>query len=300
MAYPTQPSKEHPSTYIVQDRTNLEELDRLELQDAMLNALMGGVLPEQPDPTGLHKVLDVGCGTAGWLIETAQTYPMIEQLVGVDVSSTVIAYARAKVDAQNLQQRVVFQTTDALRIIQFPAATFDLVNQRLGVSWLREWEWKKLLVEYSRVLRAGGIVRLTESGFPTSNSPAFQKLCEIGRKAFYNSKRFLTEGSDGITPHLVPLLEQHAFENVQTRTHTLKFRPGDEHLETFYKDIVYGFRLCLPFLQRWTRLPADHMQIYHQALAEMRQPGFEATWMLVTAWGTKQWYGEPLLLRGLR
>ena len=65
--------KESPSTYLVQDRSNLEEIKRLEIQDQMVTAGMGGVLPERADPTVLQRVLDVGCGTGGWLIETAQT-----------------------------------------------------------------------------------------------------------------------------------------------------------------------------------------------------------------------------------
>ena len=79
------PRPEHPSTYFVQDHSNQEELTRLQIQDELITAGMGGVLPEQPDPARLQRVLDVGCGTGGWLIETARTYPTIELLIGVDV-----------------------------------------------------------------------------------------------------------------------------------------------------------------------------------------------------------------------
>ena len=94
MSYTTEPLKEHPSTYFVQDRENVDEMTRLEIQDKMLNIGMGGVLPELADPSILRRVLDVGCGTGGWLMEVACTYPMIERLVGADISGKVLAHAR--------------------------------------------------------------------------------------------------------------------------------------------------------------------------------------------------------------
>src|SRR5215469_2417565 len=91
---PTKPENEHPSAYFVQDRSNVEEMTRLSIQDKMLTTGMGGVLPELADPTNLRRVLDVGCGTGGWLMETARTYPTIEKLIGADISLKMLAYAR--------------------------------------------------------------------------------------------------------------------------------------------------------------------------------------------------------------
>jgi len=47
---------------------------------------MSGVLPEQPGPTHFERVLDVGCGTGGWLIELAKTSLNTSLLIGGDVS----------------------------------------------------------------------------------------------------------------------------------------------------------------------------------------------------------------------
>ena len=43
------PQREHPHTYFVQDRANMEELKRLQIQDQMLTTSMGGVLAEARD-----------------------------------------------------------------------------------------------------------------------------------------------------------------------------------------------------------------------------------------------------------
>lgn len=281
-----EPVEEHESTYIVQDRSNQDEMTRLEIQDKMLTTGMGGVLPELADPTQLQQVLDVGCGTGQWLLETARTYPTIKKLVGVDINPKLVEYARTQADAEHLGKRVQFQTMDALRILDFPAASFDLVNQRGATSWLRTWDWEKLLLEYQRVSRPGGIIRITEFGGADSNSPALTKLNAIGLEASYNSGLLFTATQDGVTRELVRLMTLHGINNVQTRLHKLVFQAGTQMGQYFYEDIAHLFHVAKPFYQKWTRLPDDYEEIYEQALTEMQQPGFVATWTFLTAWGT--------------
>jgi ubiquinone/menaquinone biosynthesis C-methylase UbiE len=278
----------------------MEEMARLELQDKMITTGMDGVLPELPDPTLLRRVLDVGCGTGGWLIETAKTYPTIERLVGADISGKILAYAREAVTAQHLDGRVEFKTMDAVRVLEFPAGSFDLVNQRLGASWLRTWEWRKILLEYQRVIRAGGIIRITECAVVESNSPALTELCDLVTQTCYRSGRFSAPCRDGIIRGLVPLMTQHGIENVQTREYILVYRVGTAEHQSFAQDMAHVYHVSLPFLHKWTRVPSNYEEIYQQALKEMQMPEFVATWTFVTAWGTKSCSGGPLLMRGLR
>ena len=142
---PTPPgprNSEYPSTYFVQNRKNQKELARLAIQDHALTAGMGGVLPEQADPSIFHRVLDVGCGTGGWLIEVAQTYPTMS-LVGIDISQRMIKYARVQAEAHQVKDRIKFHVMDALHPLEFSPACFDLVNLRLAVSFMRTWDWPK-------------------------------------------------------------------------------------------------------------------------------------------------------------
>src|SRR5262245_28711982 len=95
---------EHPTTYIIQDRKDERELTRLAIQDQMVTAAMGGVLPEQADPTSFHRVLDVACGTGGWAMGAAQTYPAMS-LVGIDISQRMVKYARTQAAAHQIDDR---------------------------------------------------------------------------------------------------------------------------------------------------------------------------------------------------
>ncbi|HTK09048.1 MAG TPA: class I SAM-dependent methyltransferase [Ktedonobacteraceae bacterium] len=284
---PISPDSRHerPSTYFVQDRSNQDELSRLQVQDHLLTVGIGGVLPEQPDPTVFPHVLDVGCGTGGWLIELAQTTPTCTRLVGVDASPTFIAYARARAEAEQVSDRVEFHAMDALRMLEFPDATFDLVNHRFAASWLRTWDWPKLLQEYQRVCRSGGVVRVTEPMATRSNGPALSRLSELFLQAFYQAGHFFTAANEGVTGELARLLRQHGLQEVQTRICTLEYRMGDPAGERFFADLKLILRTGLPFFRKWTHVPENYEELYQQMLNEMQQPGFMATMGVMTAWG---------------
>ena len=283
------PQKEHPSTYVVQDRDNQDELTRLKLQDQMLAEQMGGVLPEQSDPTRFRRVLDIACGTGGWLIETAKTYPGITQLFGIDVSGKMLNYARAQAESASVSNRIEFLVMDALRMLEFPTHFFDLVNVCLAQSWLRTWDWPKLLQEAQRVSKPGGVIRFTEAdGTFKSNSSALSRLNDLGTQAMYRSGHYFTEEGNSILIHMPRLMHQHGILNVQTRTYTITYHAGTPEMQLFAADMKFLFRTALPFLEKWTRIPDDYEAIYQQALADMQAPDFVVTWDVLTAWGCNE------------
>ena len=289
MSTSDQPRREHPNTYFVQDRSNLDEMTRLQIQDQMLTTGMGGVLPEQSDPTIFQRVLDVGCGTGGWLIEAAKTYPSMSMLVGVDVSNKMLEYAQAQAEAGQVTDRVEFRAMDALRMLEFPADYFDLVNQRFGASFLRKWDWPKILQEYQRVARPGGVVRVTEADFILEcSSPALSRLYQLACEAFYQAGNYFTPSSNAVISELAHLLSQYGLQDVQTRSHILEFRAGTPEGQRFAEETKLVYRTMLPFLRKWTRVPDDYEEIYQQALNETQQPDFVVKWGLLTAWGTKR------------
>jgi len=275
-----------PNTYFVQNMTDGKEVERIALQDTVLTRAMGGVLPEQADPTRFRRIIDIGCGTGGWLIETARTYPGIQFLVGIDTNSSMITYAREQADAQQMSGRVEFQVMDALAHVQFPQHYFDLLNQRMGLSYLRTWDWSNTLTKYQYMTRPGGVIRITESAvFGTSDSPALTRLREMARDSFYNAGHLFTNEDDGVINKIPELFHNHGFTDVQTRAVTLEYRPGTEMMDAFVDDVRIVFRTILPFLQKWSQIPQNYDEIYQNALFEMQQPGCITTLPLLTVWG---------------
>jgi len=175
-----------------------------------------GVLPEQPDPTIFHRVLDVGCGSGSWLIQAAKTYPTMTTLVGADINIQMIEYARGLAQEQGVSDCVEFHVMDSLRMLEFPRGYFDLVNHRMGFSYLRTWDWAKLLQEFQRVSKPGGVIRITECDtMINSNSSALTRLCTLLVEAFYRAGHFFTPEGAGVTNKLAHLLHQYGIENVQ-------------------------------------------------------------------------------------
>jgi ubiquinone/menaquinone biosynthesis C-methylase UbiE len=288
MSDPQIPRREHPSTYFVQDRSNEEEFARMKIQDHLATMALGGVLPEQTNPQIFQRVLDVGCGVGGWLIEAARTYPTMSLLVGVDVSGKMIEYARAQAEEQQVNGRVEFHTMDALLLLEFPTGFFDLVNQRFGASFLRKWDWPKLLQEYKRVTRPRGVIRITEGEMGMeSTSPALMRLLELSRRALYQAGHSFTPESTGVTDELASLLEQHGLQNVRTRLIRSEHRAGTLDGQHFIEDMKRLFRTVIPFLRRWIAVPDNYEEIYQQMLNEVQQPDFVATGGVLTVWGTK-------------
>ena len=56
-------------------------------------------------------------------------------MVGIDISEVMIRYARASVWSQGLEN-ATFRVMDATGPLDFPDATFDLVNLRFAVGFL--------------------------------------------------------------------------------------------------------------------------------------------------------------------
>lgn len=274
-------------TYVFQPQQSKEELEKLALQDRLITKAMGGVLGEQKNPEAFRRVLDIACGSGSWVIEAAQQYPHMS-LVGIDVNEYMIEFAAVQAAVQRVEERVEFQMMDALRVLEFPDDSFDLVNMRFVQSFLRTWDWPRLLRQILRILRPGGVIRLTEEEvIHRSNSPAALQFYEMVQCALFRSGHLFAQESDGLTAHLAPLLGQHGYEQVATKMYALHFTNETPAGKIYKMESAVAMRALRPFLHKWGCLSGDFDALSQQIVQEAQQPDFCSCWHLLTAWGVR-------------
>ena len=155
------------------------ELSRLDHQAGLvMNAI--GHLPHTLRGRPFQKILDLGCGSGRWALDMAYYYPDAE-IVGVDISSTLVEYAQARAKTMN-RHNVKFIPFDALEgnLSELGRGIYDLVNLRFAVGWVRGLErWTKLLQRCHHLNTPGGYTMVTEGEGLSTDSPALHRLHEI-------------------------------------------------------------------------------------------------------------------------
>ena len=276
------------NSYII-DAEDAAEMARLVEQDHLLTKGMGGIFPEYTRISGMNDILDIGCGPGGWVCDVAFEYPKI-QVTGIDISCTMIEYARAMASVQGLDN-AHFRVGNVLKPLDYPNASFDLVNARLISGFVPKTYWPELLGEYKRVLRPGGIIRLTEVEFPITNSAAYGRLSEMCTRAMRAAQ--LTFSPDGrfigITPLLEHFLMEVECENIQHKAHALNFSSWTSIQRAYYNNFMTAFRLLKPFLLK-TEVTTDEEfeEVYSNAMIELMLEDFAGIWFYLTVWGHKK------------
>jgi ubiquinone/menaquinone biosynthesis C-methylase UbiE len=262
------------------------EMARLNKQDRFLTQAMGGLLAERSDVEQMHNILDLGCGPGQWVLDLAYTYPHIE-VAGIDISEIMVQYAHASARVQGLTN-ASFETMDITKPLNFPDNAFDLVNGRF-LAFLTPEQWGSLIGECTRILRPGGVLRLTENEFVTT-SPATDTLFSFFYRAMSQTgQSFSPTGRVlGITPRLGYMLRHAGYSNVQYKASAVDFSAGTASHEAMC-DVTYVFlTLMQPFLIKVGVTTQDEMErLLNQMQIEMRSDDFCAVLFMLTAWGEK-------------
>ncbi len=113
-------------------RTWVEQQNLIEAQLAPL----GRRAMDRAAPRPGERVLDVGCGCGQTSLELARRVAPGGSVLGADVSSVMLAYAREQARAAGVAN-VRFEEADG-QTHAFPAATFDLLFSRFGVMFFAD------------------------------------------------------------------------------------------------------------------------------------------------------------------
>ncbi|HCI78987.1 MAG TPA: class I SAM-dependent methyltransferase [Ktedonobacter sp.] len=277
------------NTYIL-DAESAIEMARLLDQDKIMTQNMGGIFGEREDTDllGVSAILDIACGPGGWVLDVARTYPHIE-VTGIDISKNAISYARAQTQLLKLQN-AHFEVMDALKPLTFPDESFDVVNMRTVIGFVLPQLWPQFLEECRRLLRPGGIIRITEAEWGFSNKAAFELLMLKTSQALQRLNRsFSPNGINiGITPVLRPLLQQANFEQVKMKAYVADGSYGTGGYEAAFQDLKLLFELSRPLWLHTKVMTEQEIEtLSTQALAEMQEEDFYALSYLLTVWGVK-------------
>lgn len=244
-----------------------------------------------PDATNLHRVLDIFCGTGEWMLATAPAYPQTE-VVGIERDTQLLDTAHTQARSKGVSN-VNFMQMDPLQKIDLPDNSFDLVNLRFLATIVPRNLWPKLLAESLRLARPGGIIRLTETDLPISNSVAFEHFNGLIASSLYTTHRsFSPDGvSFAITPMLSELLAQAGCTDIQQATSVSNFSAGMATHASVTQALAHTYQLIQPFLSKATGVSGANQEeiitAYQQMLSEMQADSFCATAFYLTVWGKK-------------
>lgn len=280
------------NTYMF-DPNSPAELGRLINQDQMQTRAMGGPFAglRNEEVAGFRNVLDLACGPGGWVLDAAFPHPAIE-VAGIDISRPMIDYASARASSQGVTN-ATFGVMDVTQPLDFADGTFDLVNARYLVGVLKREAWMFLLTESMRLLRPGGILRLTEPVvYPMTTSPAGEVINRLLHQAlWYRGYGFSSDGEtsgDAVSFMLPRLLRQAGYQVVKYTPHTLEISDDTDAWANFYRNMEVGCLMAKPLLiNTGVVLSEEFDRLYRQMLIEWNTPGFTGLWHFLTAWGYK-------------
>jgi SAM-dependent methyltransferase len=271
----------------VMDTKNGAEMARLIDQHQLFTKHMGGLFPLDVDLSTIHDVLDLACGPGSWVQDVAFEHMDID-VTGVDISKAMVDYARTMARVQGLDN-AHFEIMDIRQRLDFFDDTFDFVNIRFLSLSLSPAEWPGLLAECKRVLKPGGILRLTEADDGgITNSLALEHLADLSVATFRKLGRtFFPSGRfSGTMPMIGPLLRKAGFQDIHQEAHVIDWSSGTKAHNAQFHNMRAMMAVGREFMLGTKAIaPEEYDALCEQAELEMYSEDFCATLIYLSAWG---------------
>lgn len=275
------------NTYVISTESAAEMARLIDQDVAMTDAT--GIFPDDVIPQTGDRILDVACGPGGWIRRVAIEYPQVN-VVGVDISHTMISYANAYVQAQQLHN-IEFHEMNVLKPFPFADASFNIVHARLMVGFLDYSGWKHVLGEMIRVLMPGGIIILTETDFlAISNSLALEQYAQLLYRAMHI--RGFTHNpimaNLGITPLLGAFLQQLGCQQIRQQSYHFDTSFGTPVHQAWAENVKVLVKLLQPLIVKYGIEEQEKLdELYEQFLEDIYADNFRNINYSLRVWGQK-------------
>lgn len=280
---------ESENSYIF-DPENASEIARLRERNDVLKKALGGLFPERTDLAGITRILDVGCGPGGWVVDVAHSYPDTK-VVGIDINKTMLDSARDLAQQRSTLTNVKFIKMNVLHPLEFPDHSFDLVNMRAALEYIPRANWHALLNECYRITKPGGILRLTESDrIAHTNSHAFEAYHSFYSRMLYKGGYgFSPDGQTfGMTPMLEKLLRDVGCLHTDMKSYALDISYNTK-LQKDYRRLIEGRfdKVQHLLLEKGLETPEKLADLYKKLLDDLVQKTFCGVIYVLIFCGTK-------------
>lgn len=258
---------------------DLDEFNRLSRQDLLLNE----VCPLLPQgiihPT---RVLDVACGTGGWLRKVAQAFGQC-QCVGVDISKLMLDHARSIADSEGLKN-VKYIQGDFFNLPRlFSAQKFDLVQMRVS-TWFLGTRKKEVFSAIKDLLVPGGTFRIIEFEQPFPNtSAAWKRYARLFFEAL-EKRGVLYYG----TAEFPAIFTEIGLKNILTEPFVVNLSAGTPDIQSMRTDMMDQLNTVGRMIVTEHLLSEDDFEeLRQQCIDDMNAPGFGMLAYFASISGTK-------------
>ncbi len=161
------------------------------------------------------RVLDLGCGTGALAVLLAREGT---QVVGIDISPSMLHIAARRLDEEKLVGEVVLRELGVAELdVAFPDGSFDAVVATLLFSELSDDEIEYTLAECRRILRPGGQLFVGDEVLPDSASGSLGTF--LFRLPFALVAFVLTQSTTHRIAGLAERIEEAGFRILNTRSY---------------------------------------------------------------------------------